>query len=79
MGREYHIYRWLCPRYSRASPKADVSAYEEDAERDGWEPVRVDEQVLGIQTSAIEEKCQVFETPIVCCLTLSARFEPSNP
>lgn len=45
-------------------------------EREGWETVLMDGQTLGIRTSAIEEKCQAFETLVIYCSTLSARFAP---
>ncbi|KAG5635297.1 hypothetical protein H0H81_011779 [Sphagnurus paluster] len=63
-----------------ASAKADVSVYDEDEEkvedREGWETVTMDGQTLGIRTSAIEEKCQAFETLVIYCSTLGARFAP---
>ncbi|KAF5376326.1 hypothetical protein D9615_008446 [Tricholomella constricta] len=63
-----------------ASAKADVSVYEDDEEkveeREGWETVVMDGQTLGIRTSAIEEKCQAFETLVIYCSTLGARFAP---
>jgi len=46
------------------------------AEREGWETLRLDGQALGIRTSAIEEKCQEFETLVIYCSTLQARFAP---
>jgi hypothetical protein len=36
----------------------------------------MDGQTLGIRTSAIEEKCQAFETLVIYCSTLGARFAP---
>lgn len=45
-------------------------------ERDGWETVNMDGQTLGIRTSAIEEKCQAFETLVIYCSTLGPRFAP---
>ncbi|KAF5368152.1 hypothetical protein D9615_010189 [Tricholomella constricta] len=63
-----------------ASAKADVSVYEDDEEkveeREGWETVIMDGQTLVIRTSAIEEKCQAFETLVIYCSTLGARFAP---
>ncbi|KAG5641749.1 hypothetical protein DXG03_004294 [Asterophora parasitica] len=63
-----------------ASAKADVSVYDDDEEtveeREGWETVVMDGQTLGIRTSAIEEKCQAFETLVIYCSTLAARFAP---
>ncbi|KAG6886929.1 hypothetical protein C0992_001600 [Termitomyces sp. T32_za158] len=45
-------------------------------EKEGWETVVMDGQTLGIRTSAIEEKCQAFETLVIYCSTLGARFAP---
>jgi len=63
-----------------ASAKADVSVYDEEEdkidEREGWETVIMDGQTLGIRTSAIEEKCQAFETLVIYCSTLGGRFAP---
>ena len=39
----------------------------------------VDGQQVGIKTSAIEEKCQAFETLVVYASTLGARFAPYLP
>lgn len=36
----------------------------------------MDGQQIGIRTSAIEEKCQAFETLVIHCSTLGARFAP---
>ena len=49
---------------------------DENEERKGWETISVDGQALGIRTSVIEEKCQAFETLIIYCSTLDARFAP---
>jgi importin-5 len=48
-------------------------------ERDGWETIRVDGKTVGIKTSAIEEKCQAFETLVIYCSTLGSRFAPYLP
>lgn len=45
-------------------------------EKDGWETISMDGQQVGIKTSAIEEKCQAFETLVIYCSTLNARFAP---
>ncbi|TFK68992.1 ARM repeat-containing protein [Pluteus cervinus] len=78
MGPEFEPYLPVVmpSLLTTASAKADISVYEEDEERDGWETVSVDGQVLGIRTSAIEEKCQAFETLVIYCSTLGARFAP---
>ncbi|TFK45223.1 ARM repeat-containing protein [Heliocybe sulcata] len=66
-----------------ASAKADVSIYddedEEREEKDGWETISMDGQQVGIRTSAIEEKCQAFETLVIYCSTLQAKFAPYLP
>ena len=36
----------------------------------------MDGRQVGIKTSAIEEKCQAFETLLIYCSTLGARFAP---
>lgn len=48
-------------------------------EREGWETMSLDGQQVGIRTSAIEEKCQAFETLVVYVSTLGARFAPYLP
>ncbi|KAF8637684.1 hypothetical protein AX16_010759 [Volvariella volvacea WC 439] len=62
-----------------ASAKADISIYDDEEnpeEREGWEVVSIDGRTLGIRTSAIEEKCQAFETLVIYCSTLGPRFAP---
>lgn len=44
--------------------------------REGWETVSLDGQNVGIKTSVIEEKCQAFETLVIYCSTLGAKFAP---
>ena len=53
-----------------------VTDGDESEERKGWDTINVDGQALGIRTSVIEEKCQAFETLIIYCSTLDARFAP---
>jgi importin-5 len=36
----------------------------------------MDGKQIGIKTSAIEEKCQAFETMVIYCSTLGSRFAP---
>ena len=36
----------------------------------------MDGKQIGIKTSAIEEKCQAFETLVIYCSTLNSRFAP---
>jgi importin-5 len=45
-------------------------------EREGSETLSLDGQTIGIRTSAIDEKCQAFETMVIYCSTLQARFAP---
>jgi importin-5 len=49
---------------------------DEEEQRDGWEMLRIDGRTVGIRTSVIEEKCQAFETLVIYCSTLRARFAP---
>jgi hypothetical protein len=55
-----------------------ITSADEDQEedREGWETITMDGQQIGIRTSAIEEKCQAFETLVIYCSTLGARFAP---
>ncbi|KAF7325964.1 hypothetical protein MKEN_00447300 [Mycena kentingensis (nom. inval.)] len=82
MGTEFEPYLpVVMPNLlTTASAKADISVYDDEEdkieERDGWETVNMDGQMLGIRTSAIEEKCQAFETLVIYCSTLGARFAP---
>ena len=54
-------------------PKDDDTIPEE---KEGWETITMDGQQVGIRTSAIEEKCQAFETLVIYCSTLGAQFAP---
>ncbi|KAJ7061031.1 armadillo-type protein [Mycena amicta] len=81
MGNEFEPYLpVVMPNLlTTASAKTDISVYDEEEdkeERDGWETVNMDGQTLGIRTSAIEEKCQAFETLVIYCSTLGPRFAP---
>jgi importin-5 len=49
---------------------------EKAEEREGWETISMDGQLIGIRTSAIEEKCQAFETLVIYTSTLGSRFAP---
>jgi hypothetical protein len=53
-----------------------VRSGEDEEEKEGWETVSVDGQQVGIRTSAIDEKCQAFETLVIHCSTLGPRFAP---
>lgn len=73
----------VCGRFVVDSPRAidstTLSADDDDdkvVDREGWETVVMDGRVLGIRTSAIEEKCQAFETLVIYCSTLGAKFAP---
>ncbi|KII95405.1 hypothetical protein PLICRDRAFT_86789 [Plicaturopsis crispa FD-325 SS-3] len=82
LGPEFEPYLAIVmpPLLQSASAKADVSVYDEDdenvIEKEGWETVTMDGKMVGIRTSAIEEKCQAFETLVIYCSTLGARFAP---
>lgn len=58
-------------RYSCMGPE-DTSDEPED--REGWELLNMDGQQIGIRTSALEEKCQAFETLLIYSSTLGPRF-----
>lgn len=60
--------------HSRAHlyPDDDETNYD----REGWETISMDGQVVGIRTSTIEEKCQAFDTLVIYCNTLGPRFGP---
>lgn len=86
-SRERRQYkgRHLCLWYSRSkaytAPSSDFFHFSDEdeekiEEREGWETVQLDGQTVGIRTSAIEEKCQAFETLVIYCSTLQARFAP---
>jgi len=64
-----------------ASAKADLSVYDEEEDktsedREGWETIVMDGQTYGVRTSAMDEKCQAFETLVIYCSTLGPRFAP---
>ncbi|TFY78196.1 hypothetical protein EWM64_g5813 [Hericium alpestre] len=81
MGPEFEPYLHVVmpPLIQAASVKADVSIYEEDdvvEEKEGWETVSLDGRQVGIRTSAIDEKCQAFETLVIYASTLGPQFSP---
>lgn len=47
---------------------------DEPEDREGWELLDMDGQQIGIRTSALEEKCQAFETLLIYSSTLGPRF-----
>ncbi|KAL7277457.1 hypothetical protein ACG7TL_008378 [Trametes sanguinea] len=49
---------------------------EEPEDRDGWESISMDGRQVGVKTSALEDKCQAFETLLIHASTLNARFGP---
>ncbi|KAI0061801.1 ARM repeat-containing protein [Artomyces pyxidatus] len=84
MGPEFEPYLPVVmpPLLRAASVKADVSIYDDDEvpeDKEGWETIRMDGQQVGIRTAAIDEKCQAFETLVIYCSTLGARFSPYLP
>ena len=71
-------YVYLRP-YSESYFLILCSADEEEGannDRDGWETVMVDGKTMGIKTCALEEKCQAFETLLIYCSTLGAKYAP---
>jgi len=82
LGPEFEPYLPVVmpPLLHAASAKADVSVYTEEEEqvesREGWETISMDGHQVGIRTSAIEEKCQAFETLVIYVSTLGASFAP---
>ncbi|KZT64897.1 ARM repeat-containing protein [Daedalea quercina L-15889] len=80
MGEEFEPYLPVVmpPLLSAASTKTEVSVYEdtsdEPEDREGWEVLNMDGQQIGIRTSALEEKCQAFETLLIYSSTLGPRF-----
>ncbi|EKM53787.1 uncharacterized protein PHACADRAFT_260306 [Phanerochaete carnosa HHB-10118-sp] len=80
MGPEFEPYLPVVmpPLLQAASAKTDMNVFDDDVveERDGWETISVDGKQIGIKTSALEEKCQAFETLVIYCSTLGPRFAP---
>ncbi|KAI5991786.1 armadillo-type protein [Pisolithus marmoratus] len=81
LGPEFEPYLpvVMSPLLNAASAKADVSIYDEDdsnCEREGWETISMDGQIVGIRTSTIDEKCQAFDTLVIYCSVLGGRFGP---
>ena len=73
------VYGINSPRHIQRRPLTFFFLDEDEEkieEREGWETVQLDGQTVGIRTSAIEEKCQAFETLVIYCSTLQARFAP---
>jgi hypothetical protein len=82
MGPEFEPYLPVVmpPLLEAAATKADISIYDDEqekiGEREGWETISMDGQTVGVRTSAIEEKCQAFETLVIYSSTLGSRFAP---
>lgn len=81
MGPEFEPYLPVVmpPLLRAASVKADVSIYDDDEvpeDKEGWETITMDGQQVGVRTSAIDEKCQAFETLVIYCSTLGSQFSP---
>lgn len=81
MGPEFEPYLPVVmpPLLRAASVKADVSIYDDDEvpeDKEGWETINMDGQQVGVRTSAIDEKCQAFETLVIYSSTLGPRFSP---
>lgn len=76
--------RYFSIRYTFYAPSINIvlriTKTDEEAEkvedRDGWETISMDGRTVGIRTSAIEEKCQAYETLVIYCSTLGPRFAP---
>ncbi|PIL26735.1 hypothetical protein GSI_11149 [Ganoderma sinense ZZ0214-1] len=81
LGEEFEPYLPVVmpPLLRVASSKADISIYDDDEEhedREGWESISMDGHQVGVKTSALEDKCQAFETLLIHASTLNARFGP---
>ncbi|KAI0712864.1 armadillo-type protein [Cerioporus squamosus] len=81
LGEEFEPYLPVVmpPLLRVASSKADISIYDDEEEhedRDGWESISLDGRQVGVKTSALEDKCQAFETLLIHASTLNARFGP---
>ncbi|KAI0644762.1 armadillo-type protein [Trametes meyenii] len=81
LGEEFEPYLPVVmpPLLRVAGSKADISIYDDDEEhedRDGWESISMDGRQVGVKTSALEDKCQAFETLLIHASTLNARFGP---
>ena len=58
------------------SPSVCADDDEEHEDREGWESISMDGHQVGVKTSALEDKCQAFETLLIHASTLNARFGP---
>ncbi|EIM79749.1 ARM repeat-containing protein, partial [Stereum hirsutum FP-91666 SS1] len=81
MGPEFEPYLpAVMPQLLRAaSVKADVSIYEDEdvpEDKEGWETITMDGKQVVVRTSAIDEKCQAFETLVNYVSTLGTQFAP---
>jgi hypothetical protein len=73
MVRTSAIPQFLGPVLTEQSAEDDEDVPES---KEGWDIIEMDGQQVGIRTSAIDEKCQAFETLVIYCSTLGARFAP---
>ncbi|KAI0291555.1 hypothetical protein BC826DRAFT_475611 [Russula brevipes] len=77
MGPEFEPYLPVVmpPLFRAVNTKADIPVYEDEdvpESKEGWDIIEVDGQQVGIRTSAIDEKCQAFETLVIYCSTWMA-------
>jgi hypothetical protein len=68
------ILYWLCVDDIWRFIDEEEDKISED--REGWETIVMDGQTYGVRTSAMDEKCQAFETLVIYCSTLGPRFAP---
>ncbi|KAJ3554370.1 hypothetical protein NM688_g3146 [Phlebia brevispora] len=81
LGPEFEPYLPVVmpPLLTAAAIKPDLSIYDDDGgpqDQEGWESFPMDGHRVAIKTSALEEKCQAFETLVIYCSTLGNRFAP---
>jgi hypothetical protein len=75
---KWMILYWLCADVVWRLLLLYVDEEEDKAseDREGWETIVMDGQTYGVRTSAMDEKCQAFETLVIYCSTLGPRFAP---
>ena len=72
----YGMYAFPLTKNASSHGQRCLDEDETAEDKDGWETISMDGHQIGIKTSAIEEKCQAFETLVIYCSTLGARFAP---
>ena len=72
----YRVFTPLVYQVLFIDSHSDEEDLEKAEERDGWETIVLDGQTYGVRTSIMDEKCQAFETLVIYCSTLGARFSP---